>query len=828
MDNPAYTSGNDRSPRSVGLKGRAAEWAAILLLIILPAVVYLPVTIRYATFAGFDHTGINQPLKQEAFAALRSGHLPLWEHRLDRGLPLFAEGEPGIFYPLNLFFLIPGDFLTIYDAVLLLTLAIAGLLFYWWARRLGTGRLAGFIAGVAHQWGVTVNFNKANLNILQAFILAPLLMLLLEPDPRAGLDKPWRRAGWISLVFAAMLFAGQSQYVVYTALFALTYVVLRTIFSGRAWASTLFAMGLPIVFGVALGSTLAAVQLLPTLELIPLSERGSGALAEGFYTHGLWLTPERLFATFIFPSYHYSLDLFLPYLSTTIYVGPVAILLAGYAVRNRARISSPAMIPLLIAGIVFLYLAMGANAPLAGELTSWGPLAQFRGHGRLGGYFVAGMILLMGLGLDAILKAPFVQDCDLVGRRKCLPLFVVELILMALLTVPFITRRAEYLETRIALGLMLGFILIFFMGLLIGNLVRSRLPIVVAVAVVLAAQIIGFQATSSETILARSSWNPDRADLLYIRDESDSPDKAAMLAIRTQASVRIHDRILRRGLAAFEQGSHTHIDHLGSANAGIMENLTVCNADLPLELARWEWLVHRRLWPKIDFTCGPLESQDANLLWIVGANWVATENGGLEILGFERVESPDWRNGDVPYYIYRREYPLPSYWMYWQWSVHPADASEGETRDAFLDYLATSPVASEVFLEGSAESLGIPLEAEAGAGRRSAVSGGWRSPTEYVAGVNVSREAVYVFRDAWYPGWEVWVNGSRAELLRADLVYKAVRVPAGRSEVVFRYKSRYLLAGWLVSGVNALIIIALLAGLPRRTKAGEKATAMVD
>ena len=817
------------------LGARAYDWSAVIILLVLPFVVYLPVTTGNATFAGFDHTGINQPLKEAAFTTMRSGHLPLWEHRLDRGLPLLAEGEAGIFYPLNLLFLIPADFLTVYNLVLLLLLSTAGLLFYWWLRRLGAGPLAAFIGSVAHQWGATVNFNKANMNILEGFILAPLLMMLLEPF--GSRDKPLRRGGLIALVFACMIFAGQGQYVVYTGLFALVYVLLRVIFSGRSgWKGILMSMCLPLAIGACLGAVVAAVQLLPTLELIPLSERGTLSLDAGFAKQGLWLNPLRLFGTFIFPAYHYSLDHFLPYLSTTIYVGPIAILLAGYALRFRRNLPPQALrvaLPLLMAGLIFLYLAMGSNVPLGGWLTSWGPLAHFRGHGRLGGYFAMAIIALMTLGLDMVLKAPFREACDPTGRRRCMPLFTIELALMAVLTIPFITQRAEYLETRAALGLMLGILMIFFAGFLVGLLTRSRIPVALAVMIVLAVQIVGFQTTSSETILRRLSWNPDRADLIYIRENSPSADEASMIAIRTKAGVRAHERILRRGLAALEGGSHAHIDQLGSANAGLMEGLTVCNADLPLELARWEWLMHRNLWEEIDTVKGPLGTRWEYLLTVLGVNWIVTENGDVEIPGWTRLSDPSWHNRDVPYYIYCREAPVPGeekprfspvrpYATFWDWTSAPDLATEVSVREAFLSAMRDNPAQMQVFIEGAIDpprDSGDSSDAEVN--RRSVVSSAhWTSPTEYSARVSLSDDGIFLVRDAWYPGWSVTVDGKPAQLLRANLVFKAVKVASGTHDVVFKYTSRLLLLGWILSAIGLSLVIDLIMGLPHFRRRG--------
>jgi hypothetical protein len=650
------------------------------------------------------------------------------------------------------------------------------------------------------------------------------MMLLLEPSPKN--DKPWKRCAGIAAVFAIIVFAGQAQYVIYTGLFAFTYILLRAIFSWKSgWKNVAIQMGIPFACGAILGAGLAAIQLLQTLELIPLSERGPQAISETFSVRGLWLSPDRLFATFIFPAYHYSLDHFLPYLSTTVYVGPVAILLAGYAVRMRNRLPGYALkviLPLLAAGLIFLYLGMGSNAPLAGKITSMGILGQLRGHGRFGGYFATAMILIMGMGLDIFLRTACPDPGIKIHKSLRFPIFSFELLLMALLSIPFITQRAAYLETRTALGIMTAMFVLFYTGLLVGNLSRSRVPMAVVTLIVITMQIMGFQLTTSETLLDRSQWDADRADLVYIRDSSDKLSEAAIFAVRTQASVRLHDRILRYGLAAFESGARSHIDHLGSANAGLMEGLTICNADLPLELARWEWLVHRNIWEKVDFTEGALTPVDENLLWILGVNWIVTENPDLELVGFERVSNEAWMNRDVPYYIYWREGPVRPYTMYWDYTGVPSGTPESETRDAFFDYMGTAQVGSTVFLEG----IDVIDEADSSDTyqpeiSRSGVMGEWVGPTEYHASVSSNREGIFMLRDAWYPGWEVRVNDRPAELFRADLVYKAVQVPPGQNEIVFRYRPRYLSVGWIITTVSLLIIMFLGFGMrDRRVETG--------
>jgi 6-pyruvoyl-tetrahydropterin synthase related domain len=61
--------------------------------------------------------------------------------------------------------------------------------------------------------------------------------------------------------------------------------------------------------------------------------------------------------------------------------------------------------------------------------------------------------------------------------------------------------------------------------------------------------------------------------------------------------------------------------------------------------------------------------------------------------------------------------------------------------------------------------------------------------------------------DSYDPNWVVDVDGVGASLLEADGLFRAVHLMAGRHDVVFRYRSRPLLIGVLVSLVIGLVCI---------------------
>jgi len=46
---------------------------------------------------------------------------------------------------------------------------------------------------------------------------------------------------------------------------------------------------------------------------------------------------------------------------------------------------------------------------------------------------------------------------------------------------------------------------------------------------------------------------------------------------------------------------------------------------------------------------------------------------------------------------------------------------------------------------------------------------------------------VLALHETWYPGWIAEIDGRRVPIMRADVLFRGVEVPAGRHRVVFRY-----------------------------------------
>ncbi|HVQ29179.1 MAG TPA: YfhO family protein, partial [Vicinamibacteria bacterium] len=73
-----------------------------------------------------------------------------------------------------------------------------------------------------------------------------------------------------------------------------------------------------------------------------------------------------------------------------------------------------------------------------------------------------------------------------------------------------------------------------------------------------------------------------------------------------------------------------------------------------------------------------------------------------------------------------------------------------------------------------------------------------------------------VLVDTWDPGWRVTVDDREATLLRANLAFRAVAVPAGEHRIEMRYRPRSVMAGAMLSAVAAALLIGLAASARRR------------
>ena len=253
-----------------------------------------------------------------AFAAqsLRSGYLPLWNPHEFCGTPFLANGQSGIFYPLNaLFVILPVS--TAFGVSAWLHLSLTGLFTYSFLRRglncSRSGALTGGIVWQLSNWQVSWLALPTFLSVSTWIPLALLAVVFTVRKPSAA------RAGLLGACLGMMLLAGHFQIALYGLLlttgYALFCILSRkapvdggdaaepaldsrdttepALDSGdapqpRVWRTRIAGAA---VLAVAVTLLIGLAQLLPSVELSRMSHRANATVNWDSYQGYLKLAP---------------------------------------------------------------------------------------------------------------------------------------------------------------------------------------------------------------------------------------------------------------------------------------------------------------------------------------------------------------------------------------------------------------------------------------------------------------------------------------------------------------------------------------------------------
>jgi hypothetical protein len=89
------------------------------------------------------------------------------------------------------------------------------------------------------------------------------------------------------------------------------------------------------------------------------------------------------------------------------------------------------------------------------------------------------------------------------------------------------------------------------------------------------------------------------------------------------------------------------------------------------------------------------------------------------------------------------------------------------------------------------------------------------TPTRVSVSVRADAPSFLMLTDAYYPGWTAAVNGTPTEVRRADVMFRAVPIPDGESEVVFEYRPVWLPSTFIIGGLGWLLAALAIASQKR-------------
>lgn len=357
------------------------------------------------------------------FNELKKGNLALWNPHLFSGAPFLGGFQAALLYPLNFPYLIfPLGFAV--NIGISLHVFLLGFFMYLWAQQRGLHPLAALLSGILIMFCGThfLHIYAGHLPNLCAMTWVPLIFLALD----GLMEKP--SLGRILLgtfAFAMHILAGHPQYVYYTCITVLIYVTICTLCTPRpdtptqskdtnnkdhkitAFFSSILARKwsyIAIFIMFAAGAALSAVQILTGIDAAQESVRSGGV---SFSFASMFSFPPENFLTLIAP-YFFGDLINSPYWGRAylwemnIFISINALILAIYALMKGGRQTRC----LAVVTLILVVLALGVHTPLFRILYDYFPgFNKFRGTSKFIFFASLFLVLLSGMGLDALLKS---------------------------------------------------------------------------------------------------------------------------------------------------------------------------------------------------------------------------------------------------------------------------------------------------------------------------------------------------------------------------------------------------------------------------------------
>ncbi len=762
--------------------------------------------------ANFDQYSEFYPRHSFAGTALRNGEIPLWDSHQIAGLPFLATYQGGVLYPPNLLYAILPTGLAM-GLIGLLHVVAAGVFAFLLSRQFEYGRLASWLAGLIFMVGGSTLSLSSHPNALNS---VPWLPAALYCTARLGRDGGVRWALLLGGTIALQFLAGREFTFVMTVHTVALYVVFQLVWMWRDGAS--LRLGCRHLTYLALGALvtagLVAAQALPTLALSMASGRTTAGISGDFVELYGPTSPAFLVANLLHP---------LRGALRREYFGwiPLICFVVGFRLWGRDRAAVFASLLSLLA----LVLCLGSQTPVYAAYRALPLGAIFRLPDRFIFLLSLGVSLVAAGGLDQLLRI----RGDLHQRLRALAPRGAVVVLLGLAVA--LVVESSWLEAGLAKAAEpWGWFTLY--GLPRDHFVGIRWTLVYCGAAV---SVLALAVSLNHTRWSRAPWIAilalAAADLGFALHNpflhpANSPAPA-------QASSSCYEQV---PAIAGELGRHLSFRLRGSAHA-----LKDKDGELfaRYSATHYEPLVTRRHvayfaalqeggsrfsqspWSQrslfMGFLLGAPAWDRAKLLDLLGVGVLLADarpnhrpNGvGAFLEHYRRVKRCRVLVGDriIPVDLYANPNALARAFL-----VHRL--TPVENADEAIRRLVEPDF--DPRQEALVEALTQPVGFDSGAGTASVEIRSYES-TRVVVQVETTKPGMLVLTDSYDPDWEASLGGHAVEIHPTNGLFRGVMVPAGRSEVVFRYRPHpfYWGAGISAATLALASILWIRAGTTR-------------
>jgi len=750
------------------------------LLLLIPFLLFAPILLSGQALVWGTPSLQFVPWRYLAWEQIQSGIWPYWNPLNGMGAPLLANYQLALYYPpgwvLFIFQTIGGVPWMAWGYTLLVTLHLS------WAgygtaklvKQFGVNELAQVIAGLAFSMSGFLVARAGFISMIWSAAWLPWLILCVESFAgETARNRKFGKLGWLALCSGMQLLSGHAQVTWYSFLF-LGCWALFTGWVRRGWKGATLTF-LTSIAGVMMGACLAAVQLIPTFELLLQSQRAASVNFDLAMVYSFW--PWR-FLTMIMPNFFGNPAYgdywgYASYWEDAFYIGLLPISMAFSTLKyfkwrrewtnpnelqNRKRV-----LFLWVLSIIASVLALGKNTPVFPFLYRNIPtFDMFQAPARYMLWPVFSMCLLSGFGIHSLVRP--------IG--KAIPRY--KKAIFGLCTVIFAAVAAFFVLPEIKPSFVYSLIIAAVIGILILLLVKNK-PVDGNLRKLerwrwLVAILVG-----GDLLFAGWGQNPSTSMSFYKAVNGDVGSAASMGRIYMDAQseyILKFSRFLQfHDYREIEDWDEMRLAQLPNIN--IINNVPSANNFDPLQPARYYvWMQNLSSLP-----------EENRLPW-------------LRLMDVTQVETvTDAFDGN--YSI--QTLSGGSRFVFYPCAQKAIDANDAweKTKHSINGNISMAIVENGEVFEGNCDLQSLDK-----------ISILFENATRMMLDVQVNQAGWFVIADTWYPGWQVSIDGSPGEPISGvNYLFRGFPIQPGQHSIEIEYHPWWISLSLFVSIAGFLTIV---------------------
>ena len=332
---------------------------AIIFLAFITIIYFSPVIFSNQTFASRDIYNFFNPRRFFAAEIIRNGEIPLWNSYLASGVPFLANLQSSIFYPLSvIYYILP--FQLGFKYFIILHYYLAGLFMFLLMRQWRYDTYSSLVSSIVFMCGGYMISILDNVAFLTSAVWLPLILLFFDRSLR---EKQIRCLIITAVIITVQILGGDASFYLLStfiimSVYLIYYLITEKNLSIRERERVISFLPLAWMIGIFL----AAIQLVPFIEFLSNSTRMEGFSYEKvtkWSCHPLELI--QLLIPYFFGTTVPMCRWFGQFWLDTIYIGVLPLLLVIF---NLCYSRSKLNFFLLIIIFFSLFMAFGRYNPL--------------------------------------------------------------------------------------------------------------------------------------------------------------------------------------------------------------------------------------------------------------------------------------------------------------------------------------------------------------------------------------------------------------------------------------------------------------------------------